>query len=335
MFRMSPREQFEDLRNISENVLDYLTRELYKETSGEENDYDINEILRDCYTILLEEIKDLGISFYISDDEILEDFYTAKHLYYLKLFLDKEYLKNHLTEEHVDYIETLLQDASEDELFMAIYEHLSQSMHNFEFNMLDYLIPYIANTDKFALYIKDVVNYIRNIDTYSEPPANITRMKQYIEKIMLLRKYATDTVHTILEKLPNEVWNKKKIDKLLRDYDKDKLTPEDIKIYSFVDLGNVNLSLESYKNKMMFIHHSRSPHHIEYWMSDNNKDIPFTKENALLLVAHHNEPDTSPADFWKEIDHLLEFGKRIFTSEQLMWMNKYAEAVYPRVTSGE
>ena len=88
MFTMSIDQHFVSLRNVSDNVDDYLGRELYKEDLLVDKDcgdtFSPRDILSACYGIVLEELKDFGIMFNIPDDDILADMVTCGYVYLIR-----------------------------------------------------------------------------------------------------------------------------------------------------------------------------------------------------------------------------------------------------------
>lgn len=334
MHRMQILEQFEDLRMISENVTDYLSRELFKDTFGASSDYTVNDVLRECYAIILQELVDFGISFTLLDDDLLEDWYTCKHIFYVRKFVDITSLKLILSNpEDIDKIESLLEsDEVDTDFFGSMFDILYETRQNvYEFQVMEYIVPFVMSNDQFKAHVKAIIQNLRDIDAPVIIP-DVDRAKKYIEKTMQLREYARNAVDKIISNVSVLSGNldMKKIEKLLRDYDMDKIAADQIKIYSVVDLGEINESMEKYQAAMMQIHHERSPHHIEYWIAPWKIPVPIpTTENLVLLVAHHMEPDTTAPEFWDEIREMLNKGIAVFTSEQVDLINQMALAIFP------
>ena len=330
MYRLSITEQFEDLRSISDNVTDYLARELFKDTFGAFGDYTVNDILHECYSIILQELTDFGIFFMRDDDELLNDWYTAKNLFYVRKFADTYTLRRLLSnEEDRSKVSSMLEsDEGVENLFVNMYEYLAETRKEvFELQVLFDFLPFVCSNDAFAKHVKCIIESLQQTDPTIYVP-DVDRAKQYIEKTMLLRKYATHAVEKIITGMSLEgKINKKLVDKLLRDYDTDKIAVDQIKIYSVVDLGEINESMQRYKEVMMQKHHERSPHHIEYWIKI--RPIEPTIENCILLVAHHYEPETKGSDFWNAINHMLQQGIEVFSPEQADFIKQAASCIHP------
>ena len=63
-------------------------------------------------------------------------------------------------------------------------------------------------------------------------------------------------------------------------------------------------------------HHATSPHHKEYWITDNPVRQQFTLDNLVLLIAHHVEPGSTVKDFITETDETISvLNKDILTPE--------------------
>ena len=89
-------KQMADLRDISENVADYLDREIYDEYFGPYTDHTVEDILQECYAIILQELTEYGITFSCEEEDLLQDWYVAHKLYELRYVLDAVHFKEHL-----------------------------------------------------------------------------------------------------------------------------------------------------------------------------------------------------------------------------------------------
>lgn len=332
---LTPQRQLADLRSASENVADYLDREIFRDTFEDENviDYTIEDILQECYAIVLQELVELGIKFTCDESDLLQDWYTAHTLYSLRYFFDANNFREFLVANTEDI--TLLQnildsDESEDVFQQCVDVLYQQHPDDLYLKDIDYLSRDIYSSYRFKDHIKAIIEVIiSNGENIIIP--DVARAKRYIEKTQILRKLANETSERIMSKLDDITWNKALVDKILRDYDLDKISPETIKIYSAIDLDEVSPYLEKTKEKKLDEHHKRSLHHIEYWLDEDKDPRPTPeKEHLLVMVAHHNEPDTDAATFWQEIREMLDKGKEIFSEEQIALITRMADAVYPR-----
>ena len=328
--RLSLAEQFADVRAISSTVAEYLSSELFKEDFGAYGDFTTEDVLKQCYVILLQELTEYGISFNLAEDELLADWYSAKHIYFLRAWLDSESQLQHLTTnpEDIDRLATILStdDLDPTEFLQSYTDYLQDKYPQEAYpRYLNYVVPMVTGDRRLLEHFKALLAHLRDIDAAVTLP-DLQRAQRYLAKTQQLRDYATRAVNSLLQ-LPDirQQANRNKLEKLLREYDRDKIAPATLKIFATIDLDEVPPVLESYKKAQLDAHHARSPHHIEYWIdpAKDPKPIP-TLENLMLLVAHHYEPNTSPAEFWEEINHMLEVGAEVFTPEQVQIIERLA-----------
>lgn len=337
MLRLSIPQQFEDLRLVSDTVADYLARELFKETFGSDGDYTLNDILKECYTIIIQELKEFGITFSLTTDELLEDWYTAKRVYYVRKIVAAEYLKQTLNnKEEIQKISSMLED---DEIDTEFFLHLVECLFPLrstlvEFKELQDFAVFVISSESFEAHVRAILEYLNDIDAPVIVP-DITRAAAYIKKVQESRAAVKIAVDKIAAQIPliYAKMDKRIIKKLLDDYDMDKISAEDLRIFSLIDLDTTDESLAAYKAAMLQKHHERSPHHIEYWTAawKNPKPIP-SDEHLVLLVAHlvDSPLGNTHAILNEAFSKLLQDGIGIFTPHQVALMQEMASAVIPR-----
>lgn len=330
--RLDPVAQMQDLKDISDTVQDYVDRELYLSIYGNSGEYNIGDILNDCYTLVLGELEDIGIKFTRDYSELLDDWYTAKSIYCLSYVFSTAQIQTWIiNEDMLSFIEEIL--SSEEKLIDPIQAILERviAIHKgqMEYDALADYISEIISTDVFKDYMKNFVVWARDTDRDMITP-DVARAQKYIAHIQGLRASARAAVNKIFDKFPGfrGRLDQKKIDKLLADYDLDKLSPSDIHIYSLID-GDVEIpsSLVPYKQKWMDIHHARSLHHLDYW---EQHDERMTLENVILVVAHYSEPDTTIESFWGEITNDEHRFDKLMDEDMKKLFFEMAEALYPR-----
>lgn len=338
MERLKVQDQLMDLRELSPIVDDYLARELFKDTFGADSDYTVNDILNECYHIILEDFKEYGVSFTTGDELLLGDWFMAKHVYWLRHFLDSQNLYKRLLGQNddLDKLETMLNEEDEDgtDLLNRVIMYLA-SAHPLDLTLqyCEYISSQTTCTETFRQHISAILANCRKDPGELIP--DIDQAKAYIAKIDTLRKMASEAVNKILEALPDihVKCDMSKIKKLLKEYDMDKLAPDQIKIYAAVDVDDVNPALITYKNAMMEIHHRRAKHHLEYWLDPTKDPLPTpAMENCVLLVAHMFEPGQTSASFQDELQEMLTKGASVFTLEQIDAMTRMGQVLYENVT---
>lgn len=329
---LSVADQLMNLRDISPTVSNYLEGELFKEDYGFYGDFTAEDVLQQCYCIIVQELAEYGIHLEANYSDLLGDWYTANHIYCLRKWISSEYqldlLKTYL--DDADYLASILDAEGVDptDVLLSYLEHAKGVHPDDELvNDMDYITPWLVADERFIQHVQGLLDYLKESGTQVVVP-DVERASKYITKIQQGRDYVTQAVKQVIRLEPPGTFNQRKIDKLLRDYDLDKISPENIKIFSSIDLDEVPEFLIPFKNQQLDIHHKCSQHHIEYWTdpAKDPKPIP-TLENVLLLVAHHYEPGTTPADFFQEVNEMLDKAGEALTPEQVTAAQRYAQLI--------
>ena len=321
MYILTLPEHFQKLKDISEDVANYIDSEAYIADFGPD-DYTPKSLLVNCYDVIVGELEDMGIT---TDLQYQGDLFLCGYLYLVRKYMDD--LKLLLTENICDRIETCLNDVEPDiNFFKTIYEIINSD--KYEHKEIIYIIDSLYTDDKFKDYIKEEIRAFRELkqDNYTYDPE---KASAYLAKTKKLRELANKYSYVIINTLHLDV-NMSVINKLLRDYDMDKISPSTIGIYSVIDTDQIPPELYNYAKQQMQIHHERSLHHIEYWIDPkkNPKPTP-TVENLVLLVAHHVEIGTTPKEFDEEVENMIEKGRSIFNQSQIDLIEQMKKAVLP------
>lgn len=305
MERLDLAEQFEDLRTISDMVAEYLTRELFREEWGSDGDYGANEILARCYSFVEEELKEYGVYFRIPDTDLLGDFYTAKHIYYIRQLLDATNLITTLKDATtIDEISTLDISVNHDEGFAFLIDLLIRSQPSTTLTLLQDFANTVRVTSEFYDHIHACCNYVKDNGLDVALP-DLSKATAYLNKIKVDRERIAQFASTVMD---NSVTIRAKIDKLIlnkliTDYDIDKIDASALKIYSYLDNGEVAEPLQAYKDLKLLEHHRRSPHHIEYW--EIRPTTVFTYANALICIGHLWETDVALEDLAVKVHEFM------------------------------
>ena len=309
MYSLSLKEHFQNLKNISETIANYIDTEGYIADFGPD-DYTAKGILVNCYDVIVTELKDIGIT---TDLQYEGDLFLCGYIYLVRKYIDD--LKLLLTEDSCDRLESCLDDTEPDiNFFKTVYQIINSE--KYEHKELVYIIDSLYTGDLFKNYIRKEIKTFRELKQ-NKFKYDIEKANAYINKTRKLRELAKKYTFIIIGNLNLKV-DSAKIDKLLRDYDMDKISPDTIGIYSVVDTDQVPANLYSFAKQQMQLHHERSSHHIEYWIDPkkNPRPIP-TIEDLILLTAHHVEIDTTADEFEESVENMIEIGKSIFTQQQV------------------
>ena len=335
MYYMDLTKHFTLLRDISPTVDDYLTRELfeadyYDEEEGElAYNYTAKDVLGACYSLVINELRDIGIHFAIDVDTLTRDIYTCGYVYLIRKFVDKPYLAKLL--QATDTVNAVAKYVDTDErkpnLLEDIVNIVNITSHDYELTEMAYILPQTYTDELFTTYIKKVISTINTPDAIITK--DLTSVENYTKHIATLRQLAYRYTYAVIGMLNLEPQlDMSKISKLLRDYDRDKLQPDNIALYATIDREDVPTNLYATKKKYMDYHHENSPHHVEYWLADNPLKQRFTLDNLILLVVHHIEPGTTPDEFEHAVedtiyklrdilsDQYRELAKRMVTTLQ-------------------
>lgn len=321
MYILTLPEHFQKLKDISEDVANYIDTEAYIADFGPD-DYTPKELLVNCYDVIVGELEDRGIT---TDLQYEGDLFLCGYLYLVRKYLDD--IRHMLTEDICDRLETCLSDVEPDiNFFKTVYEIINSD--TYEHKEIIYIIDSLYTDEKFKEFIKSEIEIFRTAkqDNYTY---DLEKASAYLAKTRKLRELANKYSYVIINTLHLDV-NMAVINKLLRDYDMDKISPSTIGIYSVVDTEQVPPGLTEYAKQQMQIHHERSLHHIEYWIDPkkNPKPVP-TVENLVLLVAHHVEIDTTPKEFDEAVENMIEKGRSIFNQSQINLIEQMKQAVLP------
>lgn len=314
MYILTIPQHFANLRKLSSTVEEYLSQQMYIADFGND-EYNERDILAQCYEIAEMDLNGYGV--YL-DWQYKGDFYRSGYVQLLLEFIIS--LRTLITNDNQDTIIAALNESDNTikDLF-AVFEH------DKHFQPLNYLIDHCYSTDTFDQYIQSILHSLEDDSAIYDP--DIDREVKYIEKTRELRAYATKYTNIILSNM-QKPYEQPVIDKLLKEYDLDKINPSQIKIYSRIDLDEVPEGLKEFKERQMLIHHERSKHHIEYWIDPNKSPRPLlTYENMVLLVAHHAEPGTTKPEFSDSIEHMIDMGRTIFTEQQIALIRQMAQIV--------
>lgn len=320
--------QFDNLRTISTTVSEYLQSEIFKDDYGAYGDFTVNDVLQQCYTIILQELSEYGITLDTDYEDLLGDWYTANHIYLLRKWIDSscqlELLKSN--PDDVSYLADICADNEHtpDEIYESWCTYYAEHHPQEDTAAITYVTHWVRADQRLVQHLKALLQSLEDASTPVVIP-DIQRAQRYIEKVQLARVYVEQMVSLIYQALPDEIFDTNLVRKLIREYDLDKISPDTIKIYSTIDLDDVPVFLIPYKNEQLLIHHRRSPHHVEYWCDPAKDPQPVpTKENILLMVCHHMEPGTTPEEFKQAIDNMIDAGHAVFTPEHLSYINQYA-----------
>ena len=321
-------DQLADLRSISNTVGEYLDRELFKESFGPE-DYGLEDILLECYSIVLSELYDYGL-YFIDEEHMLGDWPTAKNIYFLRYIVELKNLfdlfkkNDQIVENIANVIDS--EETPRNTIFRCVLEELLQQYpDNYMLKSLNEFNEEIYNDNVFIDHVKNILELIQHFDSTTDI-VDINSVQKYMQHEVQLRDFVYDKVEFLVKKLYMRTkLNVALLHKLRDTYDQDKWMSGNIKIYSIIDRDTVPESLEAYKKVMMDAHHARSPHHAEYWVSRPDEQAELA--NLIYLVANIWEPDETVTDLPKKWNEFFNKIKNRFEPDEIDQMKKMYETL--------
>jgi hypothetical protein len=291
--RLTPEEQLADLRDISAQVANYLSSEAWR-VEVDNNSYEINDLLIKCYEIILDELQEFGISFQIATSDLLECWYTAKNLYYIRYFLDADNLIKYLSASpKLDEIESYFTgDEQPTDALTALYEFISP-----EFDISEFLENVVVDA-KFFAHVTACIKQVRELGSLVVIP-DLKLATEYLARI----KKSRDILRILLDACRSyspdlvSVLDPVKLNHQIDIYDKEKTQPDTLKIFSKLDRDDVPESLKKLKETKLYEHHIKAKHHIEYWDTHPNEIAHLTPEDVFMLTYHHAEPGVTRDEF--------------------------------------
>ncbi len=297
--------QILDLRNISEEVEEFIMTERIIKIAGPE--YTVEDLLRACYSIILDELKAIGLVFLFDDEILMTDWYSCGKIFLLRRFFDRATFVSFLTQSAVarDRLVFLLDHSDEsfniDSLRDLVDLLIETYPNDKQYETIRESLDEMTITEDFVSYLNECRN-----DILGDPTAEILDEKkaaEYVSRIKKNRDIVSEVIDVMLIDLDNPIPDRDKLRSLIRQYDIDKVRGDQLKIYSVIDRDDVEPCLSKYKQEMMDIHHKRSPHHVDYWV--NKGSAPSDITSIMMLVAACYTPTISPDEFETAVRNLL------------------------------
>ena len=339
--RLSVAEQLADLQEVSPVIAEYISNGLFKETFGKDVDYSENDLLIACYQLLLEDFPEYGLVLSQPLDEITQDWYTAKHYYYLRKFVDRNNLIQLLmnSENLLDQLEAQLADEDVGSFFNRTLEIFKDARPDDEtLDFLLYISPTITSTERYTAHFQACIDVAKQQLSYRViPDLNLAQL--YIEHIQENREIFADRILRFIDG-NNEFYlrnlDRARIARAQATYDLDKITPTEIRYYATVDSPDFPTptpELRKFKDDLMLAHHRRSMHHIEYYVDPAKNPRPLFDLTALVIVAcAMAEKDVTPDEFRKRAYKCRKIGGDLFTEE--VW-KELTLNIFPRLFDKE
>lgn len=322
MERLSFDEQLEDLRDISGTVDDYIVRGLYIADTGIDNAYNPNQILAECYDIIIDELTEFGITFVEDVEDLLQDWYTAKHIYYIRAFVDGDNLLRLLSvRQELEQLESILDTDTYDNLFQLVVDFVFPRTTSEIYQILSDFGDRVHVDETFVKHMKACIERIRQTGSeYHIPDNELPLVRSYIEQVRKSRIFVKKAYEYLITQFSPIQYSKylpiTDVNKFLRTYDLDKLSPKNLRKFATLDhdgcLDPVELKeIEDY-------HHAHSIHHFEYYQSHGYELTP-TVVIFIYIALLGEQPSVN--EFLKKAKTTTD-RITVYTNDSSTWLDE-------------
>lgn len=309
MDRLSIPEQLEDLRQVSGLVDDYLTRELYVADFGADTGYSPNQVLVECYNIIIEELTEFGVSFYVDDSDLLQDWYTAKEVYYLRAFLDSDHLLRVLSVRGgLDQLAALLDTDTLDDVYQIVIDFVFNRRESEIYTCLTDLADRVRIDDKFIQHLTACIARIRETGSlYNIPEEEMPYVQAYIAKVNKDRQVVSKGYDYLLGIHPySSSLVGTTATELLRNYDVDKTLPTNLRRFAMLDRDDTLDPIG--RKRLVDHHHATTPYHAEYYLHHPDE---LDEQRIIFVHLALLEPDGTSEGYTTAAANTLSILRRV------------------------
>ena len=279
------RSMISSIVKISPNIANYYSAGLYEQEIQECDSVGTDQyICNKLITLMIGELKIMGIDAYDHLDYILEDLDTTSLLLRLRRLFDPRLfciLYNKLTDEMRSDIKGILDVTQSENIAIELLAYLQNRFPmNDDINfILDYA-DYFISLDVFRYYMLELIAateaVLNNESTIADNLLpTLTTYINYMNNHRELVKHAIDSIVNFYSDV-----NKEFIYKKFKIYDLDLLNVDVINELAI--LFNPDNISEIYHTKLFKHHMETHIHHIDYFLKDN---INFPNDSELVLIV--------------------------------------------------
>lgn len=271
---------------ISPIVSSYLDQEIFRSDQYPDY-YDTQQILNDCYSIVQDELKEMGINF-VDETEVLCNYQDAQQMVVIYAATHPETVSQYMPcmcRTLHDDLESFINDeyVAEDGLYRYI-----QILHKYcPHEDLENLLLWLPTNVTVEDYFKDNVDFVMDIKVIQDAsPEQLCEIMSYIHKHDVYMKNMWDTwlhLHRNHDELglSDDV---QAVSELIRKYEDD--IRSNWTLYAFVDKDDKDISpyqLEHAHNTMLR-HREHQYYYQEYW--DEHPSECITDSEMVMIVLH-------------------------------------------------
>lgn len=242
-----------------------------------------NELLNDCFVILINLLAEQGIKIHVDHDELLSDFYSAELLIdlYQRFIPDKlfNYLDNN--DKLYNIIKTSIHDIPQDELLVSILE-LNDQLYGTELNSRLYVFFHDKVVNN-AMYHNAISEYIAN---HNDDAIDLVFDKDMLSWLAMLsaeKLWAKRVLSALIANDNLSIRGDNLITYIERSFRVEYTNPEYTMILAYPNIRKANFAI--FKSKLDEIHRSY-PFYEDYY-SYRNFDADYPKnisDNQLVIM---------------------------------------------------
>lgn len=337
------------MKAVSPGVTSYIDNKLYLPPSIQEDiengiikedqitDISDEQIIAECYDIILIELRESGIIFHCDYDEVMGDFYNAENLIILReLFQLHEFINR--IKDHDKLFDSLKDRVEEEEHFEELITHILDEMVHYypldeELNRLyEWCWDRLHNDFEFFVTIKDVISNMEKIITMTdEILSDSSKLIEYVQEIRSNIQPVLDKILTI----PNLPIDPDKLNNRVEQMNMNMLSDS----ASLVDFtwwfkykdNQEELDKED-KERWIDIgkqHRTNSDHHWEYYIQ-NDDPVGITEIILLLFGMIELDPMCNKTMQKNKLLEYLQIDKINYeedTEYYIKWIEKIFEVI--------
>jgi len=304
-------EQIQLLRSISPSVDEYIAKNAYLLVTQDSDQPNDCEILLQCYQVLINEFRIIGINFIGELDEVLCDFYTASSLIELRKVFDHEFLsvifKDNvpLQDDIVNcFYNTEIHPDNWFEYVLLQLLNVSSEVRGYA-EKLERIVHLFSSDGTFKEYIIDLIDDA--VETVVVSTDSNTRMA-FIKHIAWGRKFFKFVISQLDElgvHYPRTDEFRESLNRVVAQYDLDKTNTANLDGYAWavmLDHKTASQNEIARSNQIIANHKLFAPHHIEHYALGNTQIGDLER---IQLIAHLVEPGSTLEEFKAEFDKLI------------------------------
>ena len=305
-------------RYLSPAIDEYFANQEYKRFTGDEagaEEITDRYLLNVALELLFTEVKEIGIEADLNVDDFTESPAELSTLFAIRDKFDKDHLyetlKNLSDESFASFQDAYESIQLPEDLYMELAPWFARLFPEDEqWRLIDMSITRWYSTEDFGHHLTEIMTKLlektdRNKAVVTDE--NLGSVSRFLNLMKIRRDTITIYIKEILKLYPDEL-NKDVLDKMIRNYDIQKLNHDQLPLFAtYNDLHP--------KEEPPFLkkHHLEVDHHVEYWEGkwDTHKKYgtpmpKYTKEVAVMLVVSLVLDDLTPRQMQNRIKPLKD-----------------------------